>query len=100
MRNTRHSWSIKDGIIYYSCPSFLDKDGYEIELEDELTPRVECMICEEQIASERTLIYQIKRFVENKRREKREALRRGISQPAGICPERYAPAGDWWMNKK
>lgn len=97
--NTRHSWSIRDGLIIYYCPSFKDKDDNLIELEDELTPTVTCMICDEQIASGRTLKYQVERFLEKRKESDREKLRREITSPVGIDPEKHRPVG-WWSSNK
>lgn len=99
MKNTRHSWSIRDGLIIYTCPTFVDENEREIELEDELTPTVTCMVCDEEIASGRTLTYQIERLLESRKEKEREVLRRGITSPAGIDPEKHKPVG-WWSRNK
>lgn len=96
--NTRHSWSIKDGVIIYYCPHFKDKDGNPIELEDELASTVTCMVCDEKIASGRSLKFRVEKFLEKRKQSEQETLRRGITSPAGIDPEKHQPIG-WWHRK-
>lgn len=98
--NTRHSWSIRDGLIIYYCPSFKDKDDNLIELEDEITDTITCMICDEQIASGRSLKFRVEKSLEKRRRSEQEVLRRGITSPAGIDPEKYKKSIKGWHEVK
>lgn len=92
MINTRHSWSIKGNLLIYTCPQFLDKNGVEIELEDELSDHVECMICDEQFVNREQLYLSIKRLAKSFEELESLRLREGLASSAGIDPEK---AKDW-----
>lgn len=94
MYNTRHSWSIKDGIVYYTCPTFIDKFGHEIELEEDLSHDVECMICDEKFIPQETLNKAVDRH------QNGSYLKREITSPAGIDPKKSVPPIKGWHKIK
>lgn len=74
----RHSWRIKDGVVIYTCPEFVDKYGFPIELEDEIDKSIVCMVCDESIHLRYDPIFKLEKMLDSRRQKEKDRLKEGL----------------------